>query len=79
MQVLASAHAVILASGTLAPIASLEQQLFPYVPAKRVHHFSCGHVVLHIHLLPDADVCLNWTHFDASAHHSPTLAWHMFW
>ena len=43
---LASAHAVVLASGTLAPVASLQQQLFPHVPHERMHHFSCGHVVL---------------------------------
>lgn len=44
---LASAHAVVLASGTLAPIASLQQQLFPHVPPERIRHFSCGHVVQH--------------------------------
>ncbi|CAK0764311.1 hypothetical protein CVIRNUC_003145 [Coccomyxa viridis] len=44
-KVLASAHAVVLASGTLAPVASLQQQLFPHVPHERMHHFSCGHVV----------------------------------
>ena len=44
-QVLSPAHAVVLASGTLAPIASLQQQLFPGLPAARLHHFSCGHVV----------------------------------
>jgi hypothetical protein len=44
-QVLSSAHAVVLASGTLAPTASLRQQLFPGVPSCNLHHFSCGHVV----------------------------------
>ncbi len=42
---LASAHAVVLASGTLAPVSSLKQQLFPGVPATQLHQFSCGHVV----------------------------------
>ncbi len=46
-QVLAPARTVILASGTLAPIASLQQQLFPHVPPERMRLFSCGHVVLH--------------------------------
>ena len=49
-QVLASAHAVVLASGTLAPLASLEQQLFPHVPPERMRRFSCGHVVRHLFL-----------------------------
>ena len=47
LQVLAPAQSVILASGTLAPIASLQQQLFPHVPPERMRIFSCGHVVLH--------------------------------
>ena len=42
MQVLRKAHAVVLASGTLAPVASLQRQLFPDAP---VRHFSCGHVI----------------------------------
>lgn len=33
---------MVLASGTLAPVASLQSMLFPN---RRVHHFSCGHVV----------------------------------
>ena len=45
MQVLSPAHAVVLASGTLAPVASLQQQLFPGLAPARLHHFSCGHVV----------------------------------
>lgn len=44
-QVLSPAHAVVLASGTLAPVASLQQQLFPELPPAQLHHFSCGHVV----------------------------------
>ena len=39
---LEAAHAVILASGTLAPTALLQRQLFPGAP---VRAFSCGHVV----------------------------------
>ncbi len=50
VQVLASAHAVVLASGTLAPIASLEQQLFPHVPLERMRRFTCGHVVKQLFL-----------------------------
>ena len=45
LQVLAEAHAVVLASGTLSPIASLSQQLFPGLAPDRLSHFSCGHVV----------------------------------
>ena len=44
MQVLDSAQAVILASGTLAPLDSLRWQLFPQ-PTKPLHLFSCGHIV----------------------------------
>ena len=51
-QVLAPARSVILASGTLAPIASLQQQLFPHVPPERMRLFSCGHVVLHRPCVP---------------------------
>jgi hypothetical protein len=43
--VVSSAHAVVLASGTLAPLAALQQQLFPGLPPARLRHFSCGHVV----------------------------------
>ena len=45
LQVLAEAHAVVLASGTLSPVASLSQQLFPGLAPDRLTHFSCGHVV----------------------------------
>lgn len=45
MKVVAQARAVILASGTLSPLASLQAALFPNVPPERVRHFSCGHVV----------------------------------
>ncbi len=45
LQVLAEAHAVVLASGTLSPVASLSQQLFPGLAPDRLSHFSCGHVV----------------------------------
>lgn len=44
-RLLSSASAVVLASGTLAPIASLRAQLFPDEPPGRVRHFECGHVV----------------------------------
>ena len=39
-----AAQAVILASGTLAPLGSLCQQLFPQ-PRKPLHAFACGHIV----------------------------------
>ena len=45
LQVLAEAHAVVLASGTLSPVTSLSQQLFPGLAPDRLAHFSCGHVV----------------------------------
>lgn len=41
----AAAHALILASGTLAPVSALTTQLFPGVPAADVGRFACGHVV----------------------------------
>ena len=63
LQVLASAHAVVLASGTLAPVASLQQQLFSHVPPERMHHFSCGHVVL---LGPASCICSQKSHAQCS-------------
>lgn len=44
-QVVQQAHAVVLASGTLSPIASLTRQLFPSTNPEAISHFSCGHVV----------------------------------
>ena len=44
MQVLDDTQAVVLASGTLAPLDSLRWQLFPR-PPKPLHLFSCGHIV----------------------------------
>lgn len=45
-QVVSAAHAVVLASGTLAPVGALSQALFPGpAAAARIRHFSCGHVV----------------------------------
>lgn len=43
-RVVAAAHAVVLASGTLSPLESV-LQLFPGTPPHRVHRFACGHVV----------------------------------
>ena len=45
VQVVEQAHAVVLASGTLSPVASLTRQLFPGLPPSAITHFSCGHVV----------------------------------
>ena len=45
MQVVEQAHAVVLASGTLSPVASLTRQLFPSLPPSAITHFSCGHVI----------------------------------
>lgn len=44
-QVAAAAHALVLASGTLAPVAALTAQLFPAAAPADITHFSCGHVV----------------------------------
>ena len=54
MQILDSAHAVVLASGTLSPTASLQRQLFPH---RRVEAFSCGHVIQKDRLLALAVGC----------------------
>ncbi len=43
-QVVSSARAVVLASGTLSPIEPV-LQLFPFTPREAFHHYSCGHVV----------------------------------
>lgn len=51
LQVTAAAHALILASGTLAPVSALTAQLFPGVPPADVGRFACGHVVAKERLL----------------------------
>jgi chromosome transmission fidelity protein 1 len=43
-KVVSAARAVVLASGTLSPLAPV-LQLFPGVPPAAVHRYSCGHVV----------------------------------
>ena len=50
-KVTAAAHALILASGTLAPVSALTAQLFPCLPPAALGHFSCGHVVAKQRLL----------------------------
>jgi chromosome transmission fidelity protein 1 len=45
MQVTAQAHALILASGTLAPVSALTTQLFPGTQPASIGRFACGHVV----------------------------------
>ena len=51
-QVVSEAHAVILASGTLAPVSAVTRQLFPGPDAAvRLRRFSCGHVVARERLL----------------------------
>jgi chromosome transmission fidelity protein 1 len=44
-EVVEKAHAVVLAGGTLAPVAGIISQLLPHVPARRIDVFSCGHVI----------------------------------
>ena len=44
-QVAAQAHALILASGTLAPVSALTAQLFPGSEPAAIGRFACGHVV----------------------------------
>ena len=52
LQVVSAAHAVVLASGTLAPVEALSRQLFPGpAAAARIRHFSCAHVVSRDRLL----------------------------
>ena len=41
----AQAHALILASGTLAPVSALTAQLFPGSEPAAIGRFACGHVV----------------------------------
>ena len=54
---MSAAHAVVLASGTLAPVSSLQQQLFPGLPQQQLCHFSCGHVVSKGHSISRAPKC----------------------
>lgn len=44
-RLLCDARAVLLVSGTLAPVDGLRAQLFPGVQAARLRHFECDHVV----------------------------------
>lgn len=52
---------MVLASGTLSPIASLTRQLFPTLAPSAITHFACGHVVPKDRLLaialPQARLC----------------------
>ena len=51
VKVVQQAHAVVLASGTLSPIASLTRQLFPTLDPSAITHLTCGHVVTKEQLL----------------------------
>ena len=51
-KLLAEAHAVVLAGGTMQPFADLEQQLFRALPAGRLRKVSFGHIVPPQNLLP---------------------------
>lgn len=44
-EILDQAHSVVLASGTLAPLELLTQQLCRPRDLQRLHNFSCGHIV----------------------------------
>lgn len=44
-EVVQGARAVILAGGTMSPLASFADQLFPYLKSDRVLTWQCGHVV----------------------------------
>ncbi|RKP08780.1 helicase C-terminal domain-containing protein, partial [Thamnocephalis sphaerospora] len=44
-QVVEEARSVVLAGGTMAPVDDLISHLVPYLPAEKIHRFSCGHVV----------------------------------
>ena len=50
--VLDAAHSVVLAGGTMQPIADLEQQVFRGLPAGRLRTCSFGHIVPPANLLP---------------------------
>ncbi|CAO1612759.1 unnamed protein product [Sympodiomycopsis kandeliae] len=39
------ARSIILAGGTMEPLADLKAQLMPTLPSDRLTHFSCGHIV----------------------------------
>jgi len=53
-QVVSEARAVVVAGGTMQPIAEFKDQLFMScgVDAQRIEHFSCGHVIPAENLLP---------------------------
>lgn len=51
LQVVSQVRALVLASGTLAPVSGLVAQLFSGVPAQRLRHYACGHVVGQAQLL----------------------------
>lgn len=43
--IVSSARAVILAGGTMSPMADYITHLFPYVPSDRIMTLSCGHII----------------------------------
>jgi hypothetical protein len=45
-----AARSVILAGGTMQPVAAVVAQLFGHLPPSRVHQFSCGHIIPPDHL-----------------------------
>jgi len=72
-KVASSAHAVILASGTLSPLEPV-LQLFPSTPKESIHNYACGHVVSKSRLLALAvgagpsGATLDFRHASRSAH-----------
>ena len=53
-QIVSEAHSVVVAGGTMQPIAEFRDQLFVAAGAdvSRVMHFSCDHVVPTCNILP---------------------------
>lgn len=43
--IVSSAHAVILAGGTMSPFSTFTDQLLHYLPPEKIHTLSCGHVI----------------------------------
>jgi chromosome transmission fidelity protein 1 len=54
--IVSEARSVILAGGTMQPYSDFYEQLFPFVEAKNISLFSCGHVIPKDQMLP---ICLS--------------------
>ncbi|EEF46473.1 conserved hypothetical protein [Ricinus communis] len=51
-EIVHEAHAIVLAGGTLQPMEETRERLFPWLPPRQLHFFSCSHIVPPESILP---------------------------